>query len=238
VTESERRTIRRQGFLRGVRAAMAVPGAVLTASFFGFGAFAHASGFDLTQLAFAAGIFALPGQVVLADEMAAGAGLAAIFLAVTLTAVRLLPMTVAIMPLLREDRTPLWQQLLVSHFVAVSVWVEAMRRMPELERPERIPFCFGMATVLLPSVVTAALAGHIAAGAVPPVLSAGLMFLTPIYFLLSTLAAARERIDLLAIGAGLVLGPVFFLYAPGFDLLLTGLIGGTLAFGVDRWRKS
>jgi predicted branched-subunit amino acid permease len=157
---------------------------------------------------------------------------------VTLTAVRLLPMTVAIMPLLREDRTPLWQQLLVSHFVAVSVWVEAMRRMPELERPERIPFCFGMATVLLPSVVTAALAGHIAAGAVPPVLSAGLMFLTPIYFLLSTLAAARERIDLLAIGAGLVLGPVFFLYAPGFDLLLTGLIGGTLAFGVDRWRKS
>jgi hypothetical protein len=27
-----------------------------------------------------------------------------------------------------------------------------------------------------------------------------------------------------------VLGPVFFLGAPGFDLLLTGLVGGTVAY--------
>lgn len=227
--------MRRHGFVRGVRAALAVPGAVLVASFFGFGAFARACGYEIPHLVFAAGIFALPGQVVLADEMAAGAGLATAFLAVTLTAVRLLPMTVAIMPLLREERTPLWQQLLVSHVVAVSVWVEAMRRMPELDRPARIPFCGGMALVLLPAVTLAAVAGHVAAGAVPPVLSAGLMFLTPLYFLLSTLAAARERMDLMAIGIGLALGPAFFVLSPGFDLLLTGLIGGTLAYGADRW---
>jgi hypothetical protein len=36
--------------------------------------------------------------------------------------------------------------------------------------------------------------------------------------------------DLLAIGIGCVLAPVFYLLMPGFDLLATGVIGGTLAF--------
>lgn len=218
-------------------AAAGVPGMVLIASFFGFGAFAQASGFDIGLTAFTAGIFALPGQVVLADEMAAGAGLAGAFLAVTLTAVRLLPMTVALMPLLREDKTPLWLQLVVSHFIAVSVWVETMRRLPDLPRESRVTFCLGMGLVLLPVIVLATVAGHFAAGAVPPSLSAGLMFLTPLYFLLSMLAAARQGMDLGAIGAGLLLGPIFYNYAPDLDLLLTGLIGGSLAYGVDRWRR-
>jgi hypothetical protein len=36
--------------------------------------------------------------------------------------------------------------------------------------------------------------------------------------------------DLLAIGIGCGLAPVFYLLMPGFDLLATGVIGGTLAF--------
>ena len=36
--------------------------------------------------------------------------------------------------------------------------------------------------------------------------------------------------DVVPLGAGLVLGPVFFIAAPGFDLLLSGLVGGTIAY--------
>lgn len=220
-----------------MRAGMSIPALVLIGSFFGFGAFARASGFDLPQALFAAGIFALPGQVVLADEVGTGAGLATAFLAVTLTAVRLLPLTVALLPVLRHEGTPLWQQVVVAHFVAVSVWVESMRTAPTLPREARMAFLAGIAVVLLPTVLLATAAGHVAAGVVPGPLAAGLMFLTPIYFLLSMLSAARERLDVLAIVLGLVLGPVFFVAAPGLDLLLTGLIGGSLAYVIARRRR-
>jgi hypothetical protein len=36
--------------------------------------------------------------------------------------------------------------------------------------------------------------------------------------------------DVFAIGIGCALAPVLYLLAPGFDLLATGLTGGTLAF--------
>jgi hypothetical protein len=57
-----------------------------------------------------------------------------------------------------------------------------------------------------------------------------LLFVTPIYFLLSLLATAVSRMDVFAIGIGCALAPVLYLLAPGFDLLATGLTGGTLAF--------
>lgn len=234
---SGEREARRAGLRAGIRNAMSIPGAVLFASAFGFGAFARESGFDLAQVIFVAGIFALPGQVVLADEWAAGTGLAAAFLAVTLTAVRLLPMTVALLPVIRGSRTPLWQQLVLSHLVAITVWIEAMRHTPALAREARAPFFAGMGLVLFPAVILAAACGHIAAGLVPEPVAAGLMFLTPLYFLLSMLAAARERLDLAAIMVGLVLGPLFFLAAPGIDLLLTGIVGGTIAYVATRRRK-
>jgi hypothetical protein len=65
---------------------------------------------------------------------------------------------------------------------------------------------------------------------VPAAVSATLLFLTPIYFLLSLMATSRARIDRLAIGLGCALAPVLYVAAPGFDLLATGLLGGTLAF--------
>ena len=68
--------------------------------------------------------------------------------------------------------------------------------------------------------------------------AAALLMLTPFYFLLSMLAAARERVDWLAVVAGLCLGPVFYVYAPGLDLLWTGLVGGTAAYLVTgQWRR-
>ena len=61
----------------GIRAGFGAPGAVLGASFIGFGTLARSSGFDLGQSMATSGfIWALPGQIALAELVATGAGLA------------------------------------------------------------------------------------------------------------------------------------------------------------------
>jgi hypothetical protein len=70
------------------------------------------------------------------------------------------------------------------------------------------------------------------------VLSAGLLFLTPIYFLLSMLVASGTRMDRLALGFGFALGPVVYLMLPGFELILSGLIGGGGAYLAGRILKA
>jgi predicted branched-subunit amino acid permease len=81
-----------------------------------------------------------------------------------------------------------------------------------------------------------ALAGYVLAGTVPPLVSAALLFLTPLYFLLSLMATSRSRMDVAAIAAGCALAPILYVVVPGIDLLATGLLGGTVAFVIGRAR--
>ncbi len=110
-----------------------------------------------------------------------------------------------------------------------------MRRFPRLQHGERIPFFLGISLSVVPMCLTATALGHAASATVPPVLAAGLLFLTPIYFVLSMTSAARVRTDHIAMVAGLALGPVFYQLAPGLDLLWTGLVGGTGAWLAGRF---
>ena len=66
---------------------------------------------------------------------------------------------------------------------------------------------------------------------------AALLLLTPIYFLTSLWGSARERAGHVAMVLGLVLGPIFHVLLPGFDLLAAGLIGGFAAYGFHRLRR-
>src|SRR5262245_27757794 len=87
-------------FVRALAIVLSVPAAVLFATALGFGALARDGGFSIAQgLFMGASMFALPNQVVLVDQLARNETLAAAALAVALTAVRLLPMTVTLVPL-------------------------------------------------------------------------------------------------------------------------------------------
>ncbi len=201
----------------------------------GFGALARDSGLDLGLTLFInATVFALPGQVVLVDEIAGGAALFGAAFALALTAVRLLPMTVSLMPLIRNgDRLPPFGFLAV-HFVAISVWVDAAVRLPALPREKRYAYFLGMGFGMLVATLTGTAIGYGLAGSVSPIVSAALLFMSPVFFWLSQVGTARLSADWLAIGIGCVLGPLLFLFAPGWDLLLAGLVGGTVAFMVGR----
>jgi predicted branched-subunit amino acid permease len=218
-------------FVRGFSVVLSVPALLLSSAGVGFGALARDGGFSLGHtLAITASMFALPNQVVLIDQLARNETVLAAAFAVALAALRLLPMTVTITPFLRAGRRRPLLATLAAHFVAVSPWVEAQRRLPAFPAETRLAGYLGLGIGFWSVMVAGTFAGYTLAGSVPPVVSATLLFLTPIYFLLSLLATSRARMDLIAIALGCLLAPLFYLVVPGFDLLATGLIGGTLAF--------
>src|SRR6187455_2151447 len=185
---------------------------VLAGTYIGIGALTHDFGLSSWWLATSTVlVWAAPAQVILITTVTTGAALFEIALAVTLSAVRLFPMVVALMPVLRGPTTRLRDLLLPTHFTAVSMWVGYM--------------------------ATAAVFGfvgfYLAAG-LPPLLAGGLLFLTPMSFLMSTARNARMMLDKLGLVLGLLIGPLLTILDVNLDLMWTGLIGGTLAYLVHR----
>ncbi len=228
-----------RAFLKGLTSAPLTPGVILFAAMIGFGALARDAGFSAGQAVFlTVTIYQLPGQVALVDQLGRGAALSAAAFAVVLTAVRLFPMTVVLMPYLRGSRLPRWLAYAGAHFIAITVWVESLQRLPRLPPAERLPYYLGFGCMLLTSTAVATLMGYHLSGAVPELMRAALLFLTPIYFILSMVATAQGHGDRWAIVLGGALGPLLFLALPGPDLLLTGLVAGTGAYLIGRMANS
>jgi predicted branched-subunit amino acid permease len=226
-------------FLAGMRATPLIPGLILVSAVAGFGALARAAGATLGEAVFiTATVFALPGQLVLIEELSRGASISVAAIGVALSSVRLLPMVVVIAPYLRGSPLPRFLEYVASHWVAVTLWVEGMRLLPSLPTEARLPYFLGSAVVLWAAATITTGLGYVASGSLPGVVSAALMFLMPIYFMTSLMGAARgSRLDLVALGIGLLAGPLLFRLIPGFDLLVTGLAGGTIAWLIGRRRR-
>ena len=219
------------GLPRGVRAAVCLPALVMAGSFMGFGAFLASLGIDLVAgLASNLLIWALPGQVVFMDMWAKGADVLVIALAVSITAVRLLPMVVLVLVTARIPGAPRWPEFLVAHFTAVTMWIMANRQIGSIDPPRRLPWLLGLGLGLMTGMFAFTALGFVLADWLPPVLAASLVFFTPAFFFLSLVASARWRFDYLAIGLGALIGPIATAWVPDFDLLLAGLVGGTAAF--------
>jgi predicted branched-subunit amino acid permease len=101
---------------------------VLFGTYIGIGALAHDFGFSVWwALLSTILVWAGPAQVILISALGAGGSLIEVAIAVGLSSVRLLPMVVSMLPLLKGPGTRAWQLLLPAHFTAVSMWVEALR---------------------------------------------------------------------------------------------------------------
>jgi hypothetical protein len=60
--------------------------------------------------------------------------------------------------------------------------------------------------------------------------------LTPLAFLFSTARNSRELSDIVALVLGLLLFPLAAKLDSGVDILISGVVAGTVAYGVHRWR--
>ena len=226
--------------VEGARQAIIGPAWLVAFALTGVGGLAREAGFPFwAAVASTLLIWAGPAQVLFFGSVAAGVAPAAIAFSICVSSMRLLPMCLSLLPLLRGRRTNLMTLILASHFVAVTVWTESMRRVHDVPRDARMAFYFGFAHVCI--LVTAALTGlgYVLMGDLPKPLGAGLLFLSPIYFITALTRNAREAMDWLAIAFGLALAPVAEQFAPrGFDLLLIGLGGGTAAYLIGRKLKA
>lgn len=235
-------------FWRGVRVASGLPSLMLMATMLGIGGLCRDIGYPVgAGILSTVLIWAGPAQVLVFGSIAAGAALPAIAIAVSLSSIRFVPMCMSILPLMRRDAepatldrparpaTPVWLLMLLSHYVAVTAWVEGVRRLPQMPREERIPYFLGFANTVLASATAATGAGYYIIGELPPALAAGLLFMSPVYFTIALAAGARRMIDWLALVLGFAAAPLTVLFVPpGLDLVVGGVGMGSLAYAIHR----
>src|SRR4051812_41029144 len=227
-------------FFGGMRAAaLSVFTLVLVGSYVGIGALAHDYGFSLPWVLLSTTLmWAGPAQVILISALGTGAALFEVGLAVCLSAVRFLPMVVSLLPLIRGPETRSRDLLLPAHFTAASMWVESFRLLPPLPRERRIAFCNGLGLGFVLSGHIGGVIGFYLAAWLPVLLTAALLFLTPMSFLVSTARNSSTLINKLALAFGLVVSPLLTYFQVGLDLMWTGIIAGSLAYSIHRVREA
>ena len=153
---------------------------VVIGTYVGFAALAHDLGFGLCWIMLSTLlIWAAPAQVILASALGSGASPVETALAVGLSSARLLPMVMSLLPLLRRPGASTGALLLPSHLTAISVWIEALRLLPAVPRQYRVPFTNGLGVGLMIAAQVGGAVGFYLVGSLPPLLTAGLLFLTP-----------------------------------------------------------
>lgn len=227
-------------FFAGVRSALtSVFFLVLAGTFIGIGALAHGFGFAVWWLALSTVlVWAAPAQVILISALGSGAPWIEAAIAVSLSSIRMFPMVVALLPLLRREGTRLRDLLLPTHFTSVSMWIESLRLLPTVAPERRIAFCNGLSVGYMGTATSFGFVGYYLAAELPPLLAGALLFLTPMSFLSSTARNARLMIDKLALAFGLALGPLLAYLHVQLDLMWTGVVGGSLAYAVHRLREA
>ena len=106
----------------------------------------------------------------------------------------------------------------LAHEVGFTFWWMALSTVLIWAAPAQV--------ILVSTLSTAALFG------------AAAMFITPISFLTSTARNARILLEKAALALGLAIGPVLAFSNVQFDLLWTGVIGGTLAYVLHRVQRT
>ena len=226
-------------YRQGARDATGIPALVLAAGYMGFGALAAGNGLSFTgTLLSTVFIWALPGQLILIEMHTLGAPFFAVLLSVMISAVRFLPMTLVMMPLLREAPSRQPHYYAVAQLVSMTGWAWAMARFPSIPAERRLGYFFGFALTLMASASAATALGFVAGDLLPPLAKLAFVFMSPIYFLLMLAGSTNDALGRAAIVFGAIVGPLAHLVTPQWSVMLAGLVGGTLGYAAHRaWRR-
>ena len=206
---------------------------VLFAGMVGFGAMGKTNGVDAWFTGATSFLmFALPGQVVLLEMAITGSSVLAIILAVSLTSTRFITMTVTLFPQFHEkDRN---HSLYASvHLLAMTAWAISMREFQTIEAKHRLSYFMGLGLLCWLISVPGTILGYFLAGMVPPAITLGLVFINPLFFLL-TFTEVKVWINRIAIGLGCLFAPILTILDRDTSLLTTGVLAGTIAYLIDR----
>ena len=178
-------------------------------------------------------MFALPGQIVLLEMIITHSSLAAIAVAVTLTSARFVTMALTLFPQFSEEDKSKGAFGAV-HLLAMTAWAVSMREFPRISAQYRRSYFVGLGFFCWMLALPGTALGYLLAGMVSKSITIGLIFINPLFFVL-TFTEIKTNWSRLAVLAGGILGPIFYTLDPDSSLLLSGLIGGTGAYCVDRF---
>ena len=201
-------------FFKGFKSikGMDSPAIALGASFLAIGALLKNIGFNVQQSFFSTFFtYALPGQLVMAESFFVGASLINIFVAVWLVNVRLYPMTVSLIPLLKDKSQPRWKYYLSCHFLAVSSWLIMKNRYQSIDQKYRIDFWIGIGIGTWGTAIFSTLVGYFLSDYLNKDMMIGLAIVNPVYFTCMMIGAIKNRSIGLSVLLGAILGPLFFL---------------------------
>lgn len=222
----------------GLIDALGLPTVVLTGGMLGFGTLCQSSGLDLFSALLATlTIWALPGQILLVDMYAAEASLWSIVVAVSISGVRFLPMTVAVIPRMRAGLPHPALQVAVAQMLSANSFLYVLASAKRFDARGRAIYFAVFASVCMIVAAAATIAGHIAASALPPAVALGFLFVN-MMFLTCMLVGLREGALLASVALGLIAGPVFHHLNPDHGLIIAGALAGSLGYLLfDRWRR-
>src|SRR4030081_1475404 len=169
-----------RAFAWGVRSvATTVLTLVLFATYLGIGALAHDSHFSLGWvLSSSLLVWAGPAQIILISTLGSGATAVQAAIAVTVSAIRLFPMLVSVLPLMKTPQTKRRHLVLATPFMAVTLWVECFRLLPQVPRQRRIAFTHGLGVGLCSVCLVANTLGYEPAANLPQLFAAAILLLT------------------------------------------------------------
>ncbi len=226
-------------FRSGLVEGMFGPGLGSFAAMTGFGALAGDAGTPLwAAVALTIGVWSMPGQVAFVELYASGASLLLVLLVVTVANVRMFPLTIATIPLLREGRGVKANQFMMAQLNSVTSYVRlADVSDRESDVKARVEFftAFTIGTFVVGTIGT--ILGFTLAENLPAAGVQALIFVTPLYLLLLTARSPKAQVQL-AVVAGCVLVPVFHVWIGALGIVVGGVVAGTIAFVATSWRKN
>ena len=218
-------------FKKGCRTAFGIPGISLAASFFALGALFKNSGLNAMQSFLSTLIgFALPGQVVMAETLIVNGTLLNILIAVFLTNARLYPMTVNLVPVIRQKNRPRWHYYFLAHFIAVTSWVYMLSNYNKISKENRFSFFLGLGATLWVLSAIATVIGFYTAGIISKKVFVAIIFLNPIYFMCMIVSVLNKLHIILTVFLSIILAPILFLVTPDWSVLLAGVISGIVSY--------
>ena len=218
-------------FKKGCRTALGIPGISLAASFFALGALFKNSGLNAMQSFLSTLIgFALPGQVVMAETLIVNGTLLNILIAVFLTNARLYPMTVNLVPVIRQKNRPRWHYYFLAHFIAVTSWVYMLSNYNKISKENRFSFFLGLGATLWVLSSIATVIGFYTAGIISKKIFVAIIFLNPIYFMCMIVSVLNKLHIILTVFLSIILAPILFLVTPDWSVLLAGVISGIISY--------
>ncbi|MCH8104194.1 MAG: AzlC family ABC transporter permease [Proteobacteria bacterium] len=220
--------------LKAVLDSLSLPAFILLTTMMGFGSLARSSGFEPEMAALAtAFIWGLPGQLAMVELTATGQSLFTIIFACSLANARFFPMVVSFIPAMTRGKTGFLELVFYAQLLSINSWAMCLRQFPEIDPDYRKLYYVVFAHTILGAAIAGTLLGYHASAVMPDTLVLGMIFLSPLFFalVLSAVPQASARASLIL---GCLVVPPAHLYFPSIDLLITGMVGGSLGFFLGR----